>query len=103
VDLYDLNGVPQDVQDSLKGNYGYDRIDFVRWAQQNWDKHDIDIFADTNCANFVSTGLEHAGLKSKGTFTFQDDTWSHGGQTGWSWLDEHDHSHEKLGGLQRST
>jgi hypothetical protein len=94
VDLYDLNGIPQDVKDSLKGDYGYDRIEFVRWAQQNWNNKDIDIF-DNNCANFVSTGLEHAGLKSKGTFTFQDDTWGHGGQTGWDWLDKHDHSHTR--------
>jgi hypothetical protein len=97
VDLYDLDGIPQEVKDKLKGNYGYDRIEFIRWAQQNWNNKDIDIF-DNNCAQFVSTGLEHAGLKEKmspWTGTFGGDSWGHGGQTGWGWLDKHDHSHTR--------
>lgn len=95
VQLYDLDGIPQSVKDQLKGNYGYDRVELVRWAQENWDNKDIDIF-DNNCTQFVSTGLEHAGMKqhmSGWTGTFDDDGWGHGGQTGWDWLDKHDHSH----------
>lgn len=97
VQLYDLDGIPQNVKDQLKGNYGYDRVELVRWAEQNWNNSDIDVF-DNNCTQFVSTGLEHAGMKqhmSDWTGTFDDDGWGHGGQTGWDWLDKHDHSHTK--------
>lgn len=95
VQLYDMNGIPQNVKDQLKGNYGYDRVELVRWAQQNWNNSDIDVF-DNNCTQFVSTGLEHAGMKqtmSDWTGTFDDDGWGHGAQTGWDFLDKHDHSH----------
>jgi hypothetical protein len=95
VDLYDLNGIPQDVKNQLRGNDGYDRVELVRWAQQNWNNDDIDIY-DNNCTNFVSAALEHAGMKEKmspWTGTFGDNSWGHGMQTGWGWLDSKDYSH----------
>ncbi|GDY33269.1 amidase domain-containing protein [Gandjariella thermophila] len=94
VDLYDLQGIPEDVRERLKGHYGYDRVELLRWAQQNWNNKDIDIFGN-NCANFVSTALEHAGLQEKmsmWTGTFDSDGWGHGLQTGWDLLDANDHS-----------
>ncbi|MGH3875039.1 MAG: amidase domain-containing protein [Pseudonocardiaceae bacterium] len=76
----------------MEGSNGYNRIEMIRWAQQNVNNKDIDIF-DNNCANFVSHALEHAGLDGKGPFTFSDDSWGHGMQTGWDWFDEHNYSH----------
>jgi len=95
VDLYDLNGIPDDVKKRMEGSDGYNRIEMIRWAQQNVDNSDIDIF-DNNCANFVSNSLEHAGLDQKMDFwagTLSDDSWGHGAQTGWDWWDAHDYSH----------
>ncbi|HSV65368.1 MAG TPA: amidase domain-containing protein [Mycobacteriales bacterium] len=94
VDLYDLDGVPDDVKQRMRGTDGYDRIEMLRWARQNVDNTDIDIF-DNNCANFVSHALEHAGLDQKMGWdgTFGGNSWGHGSQTGWDWLDARDSSH----------
>ncbi|TCO52626.1 amidase domain-containing protein [Actinocrispum wychmicini] len=95
VQLYDLNGIPQNVKDQLKGDYGYDRVELVRWAEKNWNNSDIDIFGN-NCTQFVSTGLEHAGMEQKMSFwsgTLDPNGWGHGWQTGLDSVDGHNHSH----------
>jgi hypothetical protein len=95
VELDDLDGIPADVKKSMEGTDGYNRVEMVRWAQQNVNNTSIDIF-DNNCANFVSNSLEHAGMDEHLDFwkgTQSSDSWGHGAQTGWGWLDEHDYSH----------
>ncbi len=96
VDLHDLNGIPEEVTARLSGADGYDRVEMVRYAQQNWDNTDLDLF-DNNCAHFVSLSLEHAGLDSKKdgltTWATCEDCWGHGPQTGIDWLDKRDSSH----------
>ncbi|MEU8613289.1 amidase domain-containing protein [Actinoplanes sp. NPDC048791] len=94
VELYDLPGLPEDVKNRLEGDGGYNRVEAVRWAQQNAFNRDIDIF-DNNCANFVSYALSTAGLAPKlddfgGAY---QDGWSQGVQTGWDALDARDYTH----------
>lgn len=94
VQLYDLEGLPADVKARLEGDGGYNRIEAVRWAQQNAFTTDIDIF-DNNCANFVSHALANAGLEPKlddfgGAYS---GGWSQGLQTGWDALDAVDYTH----------
>jgi hypothetical protein len=94
VELYDLNGIPEDVKRRLEGSDGYNRVEMVRWAQQNAFNTDIDIF-DNNCANFVSHALAHAGLDERPEPLARGDVdrWFQGAQTGWDWLDARDFSH----------
>jgi hypothetical protein len=95
VELYDLDGIPDDVKAALRGSVGYDRVEMVRWARANWDNTKIDIF-DVNCANFVSSALAEAGLPYKMdpvTGTWASDSWGRGPQAGWDWLDTHNGSH----------
>lgn len=95
VELYDLNGIPGDVKKRMEGSDGYNRIEMIRWAQQNVNNKDIDIF-ENNCANFVSHALDHAGLDEKMDFwwgTLSANSWGRGGQTGWDDLDSVDYSH----------
>lgn len=94
VELYDLNGIPEDVKRRLEGSDGYNRVEMVRWAQQNAFNTDIDIF-DNNCANFVSHALAHAGLDQHPAPTTRGDAdrWFQGAQTGWDWFDARNFSH----------
>ncbi|WP_158852729.1 amidase domain-containing protein [Saccharothrix deserti] len=95
VELYDLNGIPEDVKRRLEGSDGYNRVEMVRWAQQNAFNTDIDIF-DNNCANFVSHALAHAGLDQHPdplTRTGDPGRWFQGLQTGWDWFDARNFSH----------
>jgi hypothetical protein len=81
VALYDLKGIPQSVRNQLRGSDGYDRVELVRWAEQNWNNSRVDVFPDKNenCANFVSNALLHAGLRPKGS------PFDAGGWNEWRW------------------
>ncbi|GAA4534120.1 amidase domain-containing protein [Amycolatopsis samaneae] len=65
VELYDLNGIPEDVKAELRGTDGYNAIDAIRWAQQNAHNKDIDNFSE-NCTNFISHAMREGGLPEKG-------------------------------------
>ncbi|WP_211769478.1 amidase domain-containing protein [Kutzneria sp. CA-103260] len=89
VDLYDLDGIPNDVKVKLRGHNGYSAVDAVRWAQANWDNTGIDKFPE-NCANFVSHALNEGGLPQTGnmaTGPWRDTQWYDGSDTGWSKID----------------
>jgi hypothetical protein len=89
VDLYDLDGIPADVKERMEGTGGYNAVDTVRWAQENWDNTAIDVF-DNNCATFVSHALNEGGLGMKFGLTGSyggSDSWGQGGQTGIGWID----------------
>ncbi|NUT93934.1 MAG: hypothetical protein HOY78_30245 [Saccharothrix sp.] len=60
VELHDLDGIPEDVKDRLRGDNGYNAVEAVRWARENWDDLETDRFED-NCANFVSHTLHQGG------------------------------------------
>jgi Putative amidase domain len=95
VDLYDLDGIPAEVKGQLAGTDGYNRVETVRWAEQNVNNTDIDVFGN-NCANFASYALVAGGLPQKINSwigTLSSDTWGHGAQFGWDTLDSLDFSH----------
>jgi hypothetical protein len=94
VELHDLNGIPEDVKRRLEGDGGYNRVEMVRWAQQNAYNRDIDIF-DNNCTNFVSHALSNAGLDHRTDPTGGSDSWSRGESTGLGWLDARNYSHSE--------
>lgn len=78
IELYDLPGIPSDVRNSLSENgRGYDPLATVRWARDNVNNADIDVFGN-NCTNFVSRSLNEGGLKERrsgwGT-TLERDNW----------------------------
>ncbi|MGH3620554.1 MAG: amidase domain-containing protein [Sciscionella sp.] len=89
-----LDGIPQDVKDTLRGNGKYDRMKFVQWALDHSSDTSIDAFHN-NCANFVSTALHASGVqyKNNGWGTLDEDNWVEGMQTGVPAIDSHDYSH----------
>jgi hypothetical protein len=65
VQLYDLAGIPKQVQDQLaRTDRGYDSVTAVRWALAHVNGTSVDVF-DNNCANFVSNALYNAGMPYK--------------------------------------
>ncbi|MFF8868221.1 amidase domain-containing protein [Streptomyces sp. NPDC015139] len=81
--IANLEGVPADVRQDLRGNGKYDRVKLVQYALDNWDKGDPTDFGN-NCTNFVSNALHAAGVKEKTSFwgTSDDDSWMIGNRTG---------------------
>lgn len=62
-----MKGLPDEVRRQLSGpaELGYDKLKLLQYAQDHWNDKDIDTMQN-NCTNFVSRGLEYAGLKRKG-------------------------------------
>ncbi|AKJ10695.1 hypothetical protein ABB07_11925 [Streptomyces incarnatus] len=81
--IANLDGIPPDVQQDLRGNGKYDRVKLVQYALDNWDKSDPTDFGN-NCTNFVSNALHAAGMKEKTSIwgTSDDDSWMIGNPTG---------------------
>lgn len=93
VELYDLNGIPDETRFAMRGTEGFDRIEVVRWAKANWNNPDIDIFAN-NCANFVSSALHQAGMAYK-LDSYGPDAWGRENLTGIGWVDARTGSHTR--------
>ncbi|MEV6561514.1 amidase domain-containing protein [Nocardia sp. NPDC051756] len=79
VELHNLAGIPDDVKKQLADDgRGYDPVKTVRWALENANNTDIDVFGN-NCANFASHSLREGGLKDKMDFwswgTLDSDNW----------------------------
>ncbi|MFJ9820612.1 amidase domain-containing protein [Streptomyces sp. NPDC101151] len=81
--IANLDGIPADVRQDLRGNGKYDRVKMVQYALDNWDKGDPTDFGN-NCTNFVSNALHAAGMKEKTSIwgTTDDDSWMIGNRTG---------------------
>ncbi|RRD46340.1 amidase domain-containing protein [Tessaracoccus sp. OH4464_COT-324] len=88
LEVYGMEGVPEEVKRELEGDDGYNRMTMLQFALDNANNRDMDIF-DSNCAHFVSSALEAAGMKPKGWVTLQDDAWGHNEFSQWdtSWRD----------------
>ena len=77
-----MKGLPDEVRRQLSGpaELGYDKLKLLQYAQDHWNDKDIDTM-ENNCTNFVSRGLEYAGLKRKGGVAILDildrDSWTH--------------------------
>ncbi|GAA1262671.1 hypothetical protein GCM10009665_60400 [Kitasatospora nipponensis] len=94
VALAGLDGIPDSVKLDLRGgpDAKYDRVKLVQWTLDHWNDDSTNVF-DDNCTNFASEALAAAGVQYKGDWTLDGDGWGKGGQSGWNWLDAHDHSH----------
>jgi putative amidase-like protein len=91
-ELVDLDGVPQDVKDQLKGPGPLDRTEIVRYATQHWNDGSLDWEGKDNCTNFASTVLSHAGMPEDSSWT-SSTVWKLGHPTdSWGGAGElHDH------------
>lgn len=93
--LENLNGLPADVREQLRGSDKLDRAAVARWAGEHWNDLSNDPFAN-NCTNFASNSLADGGglsQKPDGWTGVRGDSWSRNLQTGWDWLDRSDGSH----------
>ncbi|GLY92793.1 amidase domain-containing protein [Actinoplanes sp. NBRC 103695] len=92
VELYDLQGLPEDVKRRLEGDGGYNRIESIRWAKENAFNPDIDIYGN-NCANFVSHALLNGGLEERADPVDARNplghNWTDGAHTGIPLVDTH--------------
>lgn len=92
VELYDLQGIPDDVKARLEGDGGYNAVEAVRWARENAFNPNLDIY-ENNCANFVSHSLANAGLTEiPGSVTENGEEfegWAGPATTGITELDQH--------------
>jgi hypothetical protein len=70
VDLYDLNGIPDDVKKELTGPGPIDRIKMLRFAQDHVNDSAIDVLHPDNCANFTSRALAAGGMPYTGAFNW---------------------------------
>jgi hypothetical protein len=60
-ELYDLNGIPDSVKKTIdRPELGYSSVGAVKYAIENWNNSDLDVFKD-NCTNFVSDSLSYGG------------------------------------------
>ena len=66
--IYSLEGIPQDVKDQLRGSGDINRMTLVQFATDHWNDGAIDWPGLDNCTNFASTALNVAGMK-------QSDAW----------------------------
>ncbi|MCC9307972.1 amidase domain-containing protein [Kitasatospora sp. RB6PN24] len=80
VALANLNGIPDDVKQNLRGGPGakYDRVKVVQWALDHWNDDSSDMDSD-NCTNFASEALHQGGVQYKGWNTLDDSGWFRGG------------------------
>lgn len=66
--IYDLNGIPQNVKDQLRGSGDINKMMLVQYATEHWDDTGTDWTGLDNCTNFTSTALNYAGMR-------QSDQW----------------------------
>lgn len=73
--LYNLNGIPQSVKDELAGPGQFNRMKFVQFAEDNWNKDTGDLgwsfLQKDSCTSFTSTAMANAGVP-------QSDAWHTG-------------------------
>ena len=73
--LYNLNGIPQGVKNQLAGPGQFNRMKFVQFAQDNWNKDTGDLgwwfLQKDSCTSFTSTAMANAGVP-------QSDAWHTG-------------------------
>lgn len=91
VQLTKLDGIPESAKAEMRGTDGkFDRTKMVDYALQNWNKKDPTDFGSSNCTNFVSEALSHAGMQQKKGFwtgVKGDDDWGKESGLGPDWLD----------------
>jgi cell wall-associated NlpC family hydrolase len=95
VELYDMKGIPQQTKTVLAGTDGYNRVEMIRWAQNNWNNGKTDVPGMNNCANFVSYALNKGGgvdMKRATWGIFDDDAWFKSPRTGVDDVDKRAHS-----------
>lgn len=68
-ELADLDGIPDDVKDRLKGPGPLNRVDIVKFATEHWNDGSLDWEGKDNCTNFASTTLSHAGMPENSDWT----------------------------------
>lgn len=62
LELYDLRGIPDLVKRQLaRTENGYNSVDAVRYAKDNWNNKRLDWAGKDNCVNFVSDALRYGG------------------------------------------
>ncbi|HVK20586.1 MAG TPA: amidase domain-containing protein [Actinokineospora sp.] len=69
VELADLNGIPDDVKDRLRGPGPLNRVEMVRFALDRWDDTSLDHPAQNDCTRFASIALAHAGMPENSDWT----------------------------------
>lgn len=79
VELADLNGVPDDVKQRLRGPGPLDRVEMVRFSLAHWNDTSIDKY-DNNCTQFASVAMKHAGAEENSDWT-DDSLWKLGRPT----------------------
>ncbi|MDG4857908.1 amidase domain-containing protein [Streptomyces sp. T-3] len=89
VALSKLDGIPEDTKREIRGTDGkFDRAKMVEYALNNWNAGDPTDMG-SNCTNFVSNALHHAGMQEKTSAwgTTDDDSWMVGNPSGLDVLD----------------
>jgi Putative amidase domain len=61
LELYDMPGIPDQTKKELAGEGPLNRIEMLRWAQENGTSANTDVKGMNNCTNFVSHAMRDGG------------------------------------------
>lgn len=76
LELYDMPGIPEQTKKELAGDGPLNRMEMLRWAQENGSSTNSDVKGMNNCTNFVSHAMHDGGGLA------ESDKW-HEYRTGW--------------------
>lgn len=61
LELYDMPGIPEQTKKELAGDGPLNRMEMLRWAQENGGTTNTDVKGMNNCTNFVSHAMHDGG------------------------------------------
>jgi Tfp pilus assembly protein FimT len=76
LELYDMPGIPEQTKKELAGDGPLNRMEMLRWAQENGETTHTDVKNMNNCTNFVSHAMHDGGGLA------ETDKWNEN-RTGW--------------------
>ncbi|MDQ3790653.1 MAG: amidase domain-containing protein [Actinomycetota bacterium] len=76
LELYDMPGIPEQTKKELAGDGPLNRMEMLRWAQENGSSTNTDVKGMNNCTNFVSHAMHDGGGLD------ETDRWNEN-RTGW--------------------
>ncbi|MFI7677719.1 amidase domain-containing protein [Actinophytocola sp. NPDC049390] len=76
LELYDMPGIPEQTKKELAGDGPLNRMEMLRWAQENGSSTNTDVKGMNNCTNFVSHAMhDGGGLDETGSWNEKRTGW----------------------------